>query len=388
MLKLGNKFANTETSIFTVMTSLSIQEKAINLAQGFPDFDGPDFIKEKTFQAIKNGFNQYANSSGLPILREAVAFHFEKFYRTKFNPETEITVYSGATESLFSTFMALVENGDECIIFDPAYDSYAPAIKLAGGIVKSIPIQMPTYEIDFTELETLFNEKTKLLVLNSPQNPTGKTFTKNELEKIAFLCKKWNVIAVCDEVYEHLTFDSHVHLPLANFDGMRERTVTISSTGKTFSFTGWKIGFSLACEEITKRLRACHQFVTFAVATPFQIGMAEALKVGDEFYREFQKDYLKKRSLLLEILTKSGFKPIVPQGTYFVLADYSNFSNEDDFTFAKMLTQKSKVSAVPVSVFYENKNSVQNLLRFCFCKKEETLEQAGERLIKFASENL
>ncbi len=366
------------------MSELAIKENAVNLSQGFPDFDGPDFIREKAVWAMKNKFNQYANSPGLPMMREAVSEHFEKFYKTKFDSKNEVTVYSGATEALFVAFTTLVERGDECIVFDPVYDSYAPVIRLSGGTVKSVPIELPTYEIDFEKLASLFNEKTKLLVLNSPQNPTGKAFTVEELEIIAKLCVKWNVIAICDEVYEHLIFDKSEHIPLATIEGMRDRTVTISSTGKTFSYTGWKIGFSLACEELTRRLRACHQFVTFATSTPFQVAMSEALNVGNEFYEELQSTYLEKRNLLFEILQNTGFKPIQPQGTYFILADYSNFSGEDDFTFAQRLTRDAKVASIPVSVFYEDKASSQNLLRFCFCKGNETLEKAGEKLIKFS----
>lgn len=386
MLKLGKKFSETETSIFTTMSELAIKENAVNLSQGFPDFDGPDFIREKAVWAMNNKFNQYANSPGLPMMREAVSEHFEKFYKTRFDPNNEITVYSGATEALYVAFTTLVESGDECIVFDPVYDSYAPVIRLSGGTVKSIPIELPSYKIDFEKLASLFNEKTKLLVLNSPQNPTGKVFTMEELKKLAELCIKWNVIAICDEVYEHLIFDQTKHIPLATLEGMRDRTVTISSTGKTFSFTGWKIGFSLASTELTRRLRACHQFVTFATSTPFQVAMSEALKVDNEFYEEFQSTYLEKRNLLFDILQSAGFKPIRPQGTYFILADYSNFSDEDDFAFAQRLTRKSKVASIPVSVFYENKSATQNLLRFCFCKGNETLEKAGEQLIKFASQ--
>ncbi|KAA3596073.1 MAG: aminotransferase class I/II-fold pyridoxal phosphate-dependent enzyme [Calditrichaeota bacterium] len=384
MLKLGNKFAKTETSIFTTMSELAINENAVNLSQGFPDFDGPDFIRKKAVWAMQNKFNQYANSPGLPMMRESVKEHFEKFYRTKFDPKNEVTIYSGATEALFVTFTTLVEQGDECIVFDPVYDSYAPVIRLSGGTVKTVSIELPSYKVDFEKLSSLFNEKTKLLVLNTPQNPTGKVFTVEELKKIAELCKKWNVIAICDEVYEHLIFDEAKHIPLATIEGMRDRTVTISSTGKTFSYTGWKIGFSLACEELTRRLRACHQFVTFATSTPFQVAMSDALKVGDEFYEEFQETYLEKRNLLFEILQNTGFKPIQPQGTYFILADYSNFSDEDDFTFAQRLTRQAKVASIPVSVFYTNKDSSQNLLRFCFCKGNETLEEAGEKLYKFS----
>lgn len=386
MLKLGKKFSETETSIFTTMSELAIKENAVNLSQGFPDFDGPDFIREKAVWAMNNKFNQYANSPGLPMMREAVSEHFEKFYKTRFDPNNEVTVYSGATEALYVAFTTLVESGDECIVFDPVYDSYAPVIRLSGGTVKSIPIELPSYKIDFEKLASLFNEKTKLLVLNSPQNPTGKVFTMEELKKLAELCIKWNVIAICDEVYEHLIFDQTKHIPLATLEGMRDRTVTISSTGKTFSFTGWKIGFSLASAELTRRLRACHQFVTFATSTPFQVAMSEALKVDNEFYEEFQSTYLEKRNLLFDILQSAGFKPIRPQGTYFILADYSNFSDEDDFDFAQRLTRKSKVASIPVSVFYENKSATQNLLRFCFCKGNETLEKAGEQLIKFASQ--
>lgn len=384
MLNLGKKFSKTETSIFTTMSELAIKEKAINLSQGFPDFDGPNFIREKAIWAMQNGFNQYANSTGLPMMREAVSEHFKKFYQIEFDSKNEVTIYSGATEALFVAFTILVEKGDECIVFDPVYDSYAPVIHLFGGIVKSIPIELPSFEIDFEKLASLFNKKTKLLALNSPQNPTGKVFSVEELKKIAELCIKWNVIAVCDEVYEHLIFDEAKHIPLATVEGMRDRTVTISSTGKTFSYTGWKIGFSVACEEITQRLRACHQFVTFSTSTPFQVAMSEALKVENEFYDKFQSAYLEKRNLLFEILQNARFKPILPQGTYFILADYSNFSEEDDFTFAQRLTREAKVASIPVSVFYNDKTSSQNLLRFCFCKGNETLEEAGKNLMNFS----
>lgn len=372
------------TTIFSEMTKLAVDHQAINLSQGFPDFDGPEAVKEAAIAAIRGGDNQYAFGIGQPALRRAIAEHVQRFYGQSYNPETEITVVSGATEGLFASILGLVNPGDEVIVFEPFYDAYVPNIIMAGGIPRFVPLRPPDWGIDLAALSAAFNERTRMIMINTPHNPTGKVFGEGELNLIARLCEKWNVIALTDEVYEHIIFKGTQHKRLAQVPGMAERTVTVSSHGKTFSFTGWKLGWVLAPPDLTLGVRRAHQFITFASPTPLQAAAVVALGLDDEYYQSLNADYQSKRDFLADVLRGAGLKVSLPQGTYFIMADFTATGHDDDVTFCKWLTTEVGVAAIPPTAFYsdEHKHIGRNWARFAFCKKQETLEKAAERLAK------
>lgn len=372
------------TTIFSEMTRLAVEHQAINLSQGFPDFDGPEAVKEAAIAAIRAGDNQYAFGIGQPALRRAIAEHVQRFYGQSYNPETEITVVSGATEGLFAAVLGLVNPGDEVIVFEPFYDAYVPNVIMAGGIPRFVPLRPPDWGIDLAALSAAFNERTRMIMINTPHNPTGKVFGEGELNLIAKLCEKWNVIALTDEVYEHILFPGSQHRRLAQVPGMAERTVTVSSHGKTFSFTGWKLGWVLAPPDLTLGVRRAHQFITFASPTPLQAAAVVALGLDDEYYQALTADYQSKRDFLAGVLRGAGLKVSLPQGTYFIMADFTATGFDDDVTFCKWLTTEVGVAAIPPTAFYsdEHKHIGRTWARFAFCKKQETLERAAERLRK------
>lgn len=382
----ADRVASFGTTIFAEMTQLAIQHNAINLSQGFPDFDGPADVKAAAIAAIEGGKNQYALSNGQPDLRRAVADHARRFYRQAVDPDTEVTVVSGATEGLFSSIAGLVNPGDEAIIFEPFYDGYAPDVIMAGGLPRFVPLRPPDWTFDFDELAVAFNNRTRLIILNTPHNPTGKVYSRAELEHIAALCQKWNAIAVSDEVYEHIVFDGHRHLRLAQLDGMAERTVTISSQGKTFSFTGWKIGWVIAPPDLTLAVRRAHQFVAFASATPMQAAAAYALSFDDEYFAALAADYQRRRDYLASVLAQTGLAVSRPAGTYFIMAGIEPLGFDDDAAFCRYLTKEIGVAAIPPSAFYsdEHKSLGKSYARFAFCKNMHTLELAAERLTRLA----
>jgi N-succinyldiaminopimelate aminotransferase len=378
------------TSIFAEMSRLAVERKAINLGQGFPDFDGPEAVKAAAVAAIGAGDNQYAVSNGQPALRRAIAAHSQRFYGQSFDPETEITVTSGATESTFSAILGLVNPGDEVIIFEPFYDSYVPDVLMAGGVPRFVPLYAPTdqqadWHFDSDELAAAFNPATRLIVLNTPHNPTGKVFSSHELARIAALCLEWDVLALCDEVYEHLVYDGLRHQRLAQQPGMAGRTLTISSLGKTFGLTGWKVGWVLAQPTLTAAVRAAHQFVTFATATPLQAAGAAALALDDEYFQSLAQSYQARRDFLLGVLREMGLRVSVPSGTYFIMTDFTPLGIEgvnDDVGFCRWLIENLGVAAIPPSAFYcdAHKSLGRNWVRFAFCKRRETLEAAALRL--------
>ncbi|MEM7331839.1 MAG: methionine aminotransferase [Chloroflexota bacterium] len=382
MSQMAQRVAGFGTTIFTEMTALAIENEAVNLGQGFPDFAAPDFLKDAAKQAISDDINQYAPGYGRPRLRTAVAQKMANFYGLDVDPFTEVTIMHGATEAIFATIMGLVNPGDEVIMFEPYYDSYVPCTQFAGGTPVYYTLRPPEWSIDPDKLEALFNEKTKLIMINTPQNPTGKVFSQAEYDLISKLCQKYDVIAVIDEVYEHIIFDGAKHLTMANQPGMRDRTVTISSLGKTFSATGWKVGWAIANPDISTAIFRAHQFVTFCGAAPLQEATALALETADSYYTELAQTYQKKRDLLINVLKEIGLEPIVPQGTYFAMVDISHLPFEDDVAFCKYLTKEVKVAAIPPSAFFSNPADGANLARFTFCKKDETLAKAAERLQK------
>ncbi len=378
------------TSIFAEMSRLAVEHQAINLGQGFPDFDGPEAVKAAAIAAISAGDNQYAVSNGQPALRRAIAAHSQRFYGQTFDPEREITVTSGATESNFAAMLGLVNPGHEVIIFEPFYDSYVPNVLMAGGVPRFVPLYAPTaaqpdWHFDPAELAAAFGPATRLIMLNTPHNPTGKVFSGDELAQIAALCVEWDALAICDEVYEHLVYDSARHQRLAQQPGMAGRTLTISSLGKTFGLTGWKVGWVLAQPPLTAAVRAAHQFVTFATATPLQAAGAAALALDDGYFQSLAQSFQAKRDFLLGVLREMGLRVSVPRGTYFIMADFTPLGLAgvtNDVSFCRWLIENLGVAAIPPTAFYSDTHKAlgRDWVRFAFCKRQETLEAAAQRL--------
>ena len=366
-------------TIFAEMSALAVKTGAINLGQGFPDTDGPREIAELAIAAIRDGHNQYPPGLGIKKLRDAISHHQMRFYGLEFDSETEVLVTAGATEAIAASLLAICEQGDEIITFEPYYDSYAASIALAGGVRRVITLNTPDYSFSIDDLEKLITAKTKAILLNSPHNPTGKVFTHNELSQIANLCIEHDLVAICDEVYEHLVFEGQ-HIPLIQYPGMRDRTIQISSAGKTFSFTGWKIGWVCAQPALLDTVRTAKQFLTYVNGAPFQYAIAEALNLPDLYFDNFLEDMRVKRDCLSQGLEKAGLTTFTPQGTYFVTADIESLGYEDGKQFCLDLPVQCGVVAVPNVVFYDNKDLGNTLIRFAFCKRLDVLEEAVERL--------
>ncbi len=381
---LTSRLQGFGTTIFTEMTALAERHDAVNLGQGFPNFDGPDILKEAAIQAIRGHHNQYCRMIGKPELNTAIAAHQKRFYDLDVDPTLEVTVTNGATEALFATFQALFEVGDEIIFFEPFYDSYRACIAMAGGVERLVTLRSPDFSYDPDELERAINPKTRAILLNTPHNPTGKVFSRSELEHIAELARRYDLLVIADEVYEHLVFEGE-HLPIATLPGMRDRTITISSTGKTFSMTGWKIGYTCASEALTAAIRTAHQFITFCNSAPFQPAMAEALMIEDEFFDQLLVEYRERRDRLCAGLADVGFGVRPPAGTYFVLADIRPLGFDDDVEFCRMLPAAVGVAAIPPTAFYVNKSAGRHLVRFAFCKTLDILDEAIRRLGGLAS---
>lgn len=367
------------TTIFTEMTRLAIEHGALNLGQGFPDFDGPESIKEAAIEAIRAGHNQYCRMAGIPPLIAAISEHQRRFYDLSYDPESEITVYSGATEAIFAVLQALCEVGDEIVLFEPYYDSYRASVSMAGAVPRLVTLRPPSFAYDPAELEAAITPKTRAILLNSPHNPSGKVFTRAELEHIAELCRRHDILAITDEVYEHLVYEGE-HVPLATLPGMRERTIQISSAGKTFSFTGWKIGWTCAPPAISAALRCAHQFITFCTATPLQAGAARAYRAADAYFEKLATEYRRRRDRLCDGLDALGFRVLRPQGTYFVLTDIRPLGFDDDIAFCRMLPEQVGVAAIPPSVFYSQSDEGKHLVRWAFCKSDAVIDGALERL--------
>jgi N-succinyldiaminopimelate aminotransferase len=373
--------------VFSEFSALAAAHGAVNLGQGFPDFDGPDEVREAAVRALRDGVNQYAVGMGAETLRKAIAEHSARFYGMEVDPRTMITVTSGATEAIFDSLVALVDPGDEVVLFEPFYDSYAAAVAMAGGTPRFVLLRPPDdahslWWFDEDELGAAFGEKTKVIVVNTPHNPTGKVFTIAELSLIAALCEEHDVVALADEVYEHIAFAPAAHVRLATLPGMRRRTVTVSSGGKSFGFTGWKIGWAIAEPPLRDAVQAAHQFVTFASAAPLQAAIAVALRLPDGYFEGFATSYRDKRDRLGRALAGAGLRTLPCEGTYFLMADIRAQGFEDDFAFCRHLTREVGVAAIPPSAFYgpEHRAHGRSLARFAFCKRDETLERAAERL--------
>ena len=371
------------TTIFTTMSRLAVEYNAINLGQGFPDFDGPDWIVEEAFRAMKSGKNQYAPMSGTKLLKEAIAALYKRQYELDYDPDNEITVTAGATEALFSTMLSLIDEGDEVILFEPYYDAHQANTLIAGGVPVYVTLRKPNFHFREEDVARAITPKTKLIVLNNPTNPAGKVFTQSELSCIAALAVKHNLLVLSDEVYEFLTFGDARHIPIASLPGMMERTITISSTGKTFSMTGWKIGYVVANEFLTRTIQRMHQFVTFAVNTPGQYAMAHAMNNIESYLPEFRSMYERKRKILSDGLKETVFAPHEVAGSYFLMGDIPSKFTGDDVECATKLVKEYGVATIPPSVFYGNSDEGRSMLRFCFAKRDETLREGIERLKKF-----
>jgi N-succinyldiaminopimelate aminotransferase len=382
MIRRTRKWDHIGTSIFSVMTQKAQAAQAINLAQGFPDFDGPVEIKEAAIAAIRGGHNQYAPAFGIPALRASLARHQLKRTGLAYDPDSEVTVFSGATEAIYCALQAILEAGDEIVALEPFYDSYPAAAYAAGARLVGVPLTSD-WRLDQKALEAAITPQTKAMIINTPHNPSGTVLTEAEMEVVRGVALKHNLLVIMDEVYEELVYAPHRHRSMTALPGMRERTITISSTSKTFSFTGWKVGYAFAPTELTRMLRAVHQFTVFCSATPLQYGMLAAFDLAQDYYDELRADYLTKRDLLVSALTDAGFRCHAPAGTYFVVADYRALSHLDDISFCDWLIREIKVAAVPLSAFYSDQQKASREVghvRFAFCKGLPTLEEAASRL--------
>lgn len=378
-LQVAKRLEKFKTTIFTQMSSLAIKHGAINLGQGFPNFDGPEFVKEAAIQAIKDGKNQYARGYGVPDFSSAIAERFKKDTGLVVDPEKEISVTSGCTEAIAATMLGLINPGDEVILFAPFYDSYEATLSMAGAKIKCITLRPPDFAVPIDELKSAITQDTRAVLINTPHNPTGKMFSREELGTIASLCIENDVLVFTDEVYDKLAFEMD-HISMASLPGMYERTVTLNSLGKTFSLTGWKIGWAIAPPHLTWGVRQAHSFLTFATSTPMQWAAAVALRAPESYYVELKRDYMAKKEILVEGLKAVGFKVFPSSGTYFVVVDHTLFGLENDIAFCEYLIKEVGVVAIPTSVFYLNPEDGKNLVRFTFCKDEETLKAAVERM--------
>jgi methionine transaminase len=375
-----SKLPHIGTTIFTVMSQMAAEHNAINLSQGFPGFNCHPFLQELVTKYMRQGFNQYAPMSGIPALKGKVSEKIKSCYGINYSAESEVTIVSGATEAIYAAITAVVRPGDEVILLEPAYDSYAPAVLLSGGVPIYIPLTLPDFSVNWNAVRATLNEKTKLIMVNTPHNPSGYMWTKEDLDQLAELIREKEIFVVSDEVYEHITFDGRKHLPVASHPDLYNKTFTCGSFGKTFHVTGWKIGYCLAPERLTAEFRKMHQFITFSTPTPLQYALAEFLDYP-EHYEELPQFYQKKRDLFCEGLKQTRFAFEPAQGSFFQLVRYGHFSDEPAFDMAVRMTQELGVASIPVSVFYDKKTD-HKILRFCFAKNDEDLHKSLELLSK------
>ena len=383
-LPLTPRLADFGTTIFAEMSALAVATGAINLGQGFPDSDGPPEVRDAAVAAIMAGHNQYPPGAGIPELRHAIARHQQRCYGLEVDPDTEVLVTAGATEAIAASLLALAGPGDEVVTFEPYYDSYAAAIALGGASRRVVTLRAPTNEFDPGELEAAVTSTTKVLLLNSPHNPSGKVFTRDELDVIAEICRRHDLIAISDEVYEHLTFDGLAHIPLATLPGMAERTLTIGSAGKTFSFTGWKIGWVTGPAKLVAAVRTVKQFLTYVSGGPFQHAVAVALDLPPRVTNDLAASLQSKRDRLAAGLRSAGFEVNIPQGTYFITADIRSVGGVDGLEFCRELPARAGVVAVPTQVFYDDESAGRPFIRFAFCKRDEVIDEAVTRLTNMA----
>lgn len=377
---LESKLPDVGTTIFTVMSALAQQHGAINLSQGFPDFDGPTALKQRVAHYMDQGHNQYPPMSGAPSLREAVAAKVEELYGTRVDPESEVTITAGATEALFCAIAAVVRPGDEVIVFDPAYDSYDPVIRLQGGRAVHLAMPAPNYRPDWQQVADAISAKTRAIIINTPHNPTGSVWHAEDIEQLRKLVAQHDIYVIADEVYEHMVFDGRAHLSLCRYEDLLARSFVISSFGKTYHVTGWKVGYCVAPLALSEEFRRIHQFVTFTVNTPMQLGLADFLSAHPEHHLRLPDFYQAKRDYFCTLLADSRFTLTPSEGTYFQLLNYAALSSEPDVDLAKRWTQEIRIASIPVSVFYAVECERPPVLRFCFAKDDATLKQAAEVL--------
>ena len=378
---MNRLFANLPTTVFEVMSSLARETGAINLGQGFPDDPGPEDVRRAAADAVLNGYNQYPSMMGIPELRSAIATHYRHWQGVDLDANTEVMVTSGATEALAGAILGIVEPGDEVVLFEPMYDAYLPLVRLAGGVPKFVTLQPPHFRLTEEALAQAFSPKTKAVVFNNPLNPTATTFSDEDLNLLADFCRRYDAIAISDEVWEHVVFDGRQHRPILALDGLRERSVKIGSAGKIFSLTGWKVGFVCAAPHIMKVLAKSHQFLTFTTAPNLQAAVAYGLAKDDAYFEDMRKTFARSRDRFTDGLRTLGFDVIPSQGTYFVNIDIAPLNEPDDVAFCRRLVMEHGVAAIPVSAFYAE-GAVKNIVRFCFAKKDSTLDAGLERLAK------
>jgi aminotransferase len=369
-------------SVIREMTRLAVRHDAVNLAQGFPDFPAPAEIKEAARAAIDADLNQYAITWGAKPLRDAIAAKYQRTYGLTLDPETEVTVTCGATEGMIASLLAAADPEDEVISFDPFYENYGPDIQLCGARRRVVRLHPPEWSFDPDEMRRAFSKRTKAIILNTPNNPTGKVFTRDELEFIGSLCREFDSLAITDEIYEHIVYDGGRHIPIATLSDMRNRAVLVNSMSKTFAVTGWRVGWVVAPPDLTSSIRKVHDFLTVGAAAPLQHASAAALATRDEYYARLASDYAARRDVLLDGLEQAGFRCFRPKGAYYVMTDISRFGFAGDLAFARHLLSEVGVIGVPGSSFYANPADGNQQMRFCFCKKIETLQAAAERLAK------
>jgi aminotransferase len=381
----SRKAAQFSESVIREMTRQALRHGAVNLAQGFPDFPAPEEIKRAAQQAIEADVNQYAITWGSKDLRGAIARHAKQYQGMEIDPETEITVCCGSTEAMIASLLAIVDAGDEVVIFEPYYENYGPDVILSDATPKFVKLRPPEkdgaeWTFDEREVRAAFSKKTKAVIVNTPNNPTGKVFTRAELEFIRDLCVEFDALAVTDEIYEHILYDGAKHISMATIDGMRDRTITINGMSKTFSVTGWRVGWAIAPALLTSAIRKVHDFLTVGAAAPLQAAGAIALSLPESYFKNLAEGYRKRRDLLVPVLREAGFKTYLPKGAYYVMTDVTGFGYANDLEFAKHLVAEVGVATVPGSSFYRDPKDGSQQVRFAFCKKDETLMEAGRRL--------
>jgi aminotransferase len=369
-------------SVIRDMTRQALLHGAVNLSQGFPDFPAPKEIKDAAIRAIEADINQYSITWGSKNLRNAIAERMQRLTGMHFDPEVEVTVCCGSTEAMIASLLAIINPGDEVIIFEPFYENYNPDAILSGAKRRYVKLRPPDWSFDSGELEAAFNSNTKAIIINTPNNPTGKVFLREELRQIANLCQKWDCVAITDEIYDHIIYDGCEHVRMVTLDGMRDRTITINSLSKTFSVTGWRVGYVVASPELSTAVRKVHDFLTVGAAHPLQEAGAMAMRFSEIYFNELRDKYTQRRNRLLQILTDTGFQAFRPQGAYYIMTDIRDFGFPNDVAFAQHLIQEIGVASVPGSSFYRESADGEQQIRFCFCKKDETLDEAARRLSK------
>ena len=384
---LSQKASQFTESVIREMTRLAQIHKAINLAQGMPDFEAPAEIKEAACRAIMGGINQYAITWGAKVFRDAIAAKAKSRWGLEVDPERQITVTCGSTEAMIASLLAVINPGDEVVIFEPFYENYGPDTILSGATPRFVTLHAPDWHFDPRELESAFNNRTRAIIINTPNNPTGKVFSREELQFIAGLCQKWDVLAITDEIYEHIVYDDQVHRAMATLDGMQDRTITINALSKTYSVTGWRVGYVIASPELTQGIRKVHDFLTVGAPAPLQEAGARALALPEQYYTDLAASYQRGRDLLLMALRDANFHCSTPQGAYYIMADFGGLSLLNDRDFTHYLVRDIGVAVVPGSSFFREPEKGSRYVRLCFCKKDSTLQSAAERLQKISRQS-